>query len=310
MRGFDVLAALYLIADRLRPVELSHDRRRDLADERIACEAFVSTQAWNSVLCRAPPVDDSPFDLYLSAADAFPRDDVSLLRRAFPARRTVFGSHVRPAGIPAFLRRRRGAWARHSRDCGEGCGRASVIRCGARRVKSDIDAALASGERRRILFVGMHTSIHVARWLRMVQLIGFHVAALSGIRPGRRASRGSEIYLALRDLALFLGSPASGSCVRAISTGLGDALMSIASMHTGAGRTASWATRRWQRRVVWWSASNASRHRLSHSDGGAARRLPVSEDRAACGAFALDIVELGQRHCAFPKAGRPSRAHL
>jgi hypothetical protein len=33
-------------------------------------------------------------------------------------------------------------------------------------VKADIDAAPASG--RRILFVGMHTSVHVARWLRMV----------------------------------------------------------------------------------------------------------------------------------------------
>ena len=39
-------------------------------------------------------------------------------------------------------------------------------------MKSDIDAAPASGERRRILFVGMHTSIHVARWLRMVQRPG------------------------------------------------------------------------------------------------------------------------------------------
>jgi hypothetical protein len=36
-------------------------------------------------------------------------------------------------------------------------------------VNADIDTAPAAGGRRRILFVGMHTSVHVARWLRMVQ---------------------------------------------------------------------------------------------------------------------------------------------
>jgi hypothetical protein len=36
-------------------------------------------------------------------------------------------------------------------------------------VSADIDTALAAGGRRRILLVGMHDSVHVARWLRMIQ---------------------------------------------------------------------------------------------------------------------------------------------
>lgn len=87
LRGFHALAALYLIADRLRPVELSQIGG-ETADERIACEAFCFDTGLELRACRAPPVDDSPFDLYLSAADTFPWDDVSVAARR-SARRTV-----------------------------------------------------------------------------------------------------------------------------------------------------------------------------------------------------------------------------
>ena len=87
LRGFHVLAALYLIADRLHPVELSR-LGGETADERIACEAFCFDTGLELRACRATPVGDPAFDLYLSAADALPWDDVSVAARR-SARRTV-----------------------------------------------------------------------------------------------------------------------------------------------------------------------------------------------------------------------------
>jgi hypothetical protein len=87
LRGFHALAALYLIADRLHPAEL-YRLGGATDDERMACEAFCFDTGVELRACRAPPVSDSPFDLYLSAADALPWDDVSVAARG-AARRTV-----------------------------------------------------------------------------------------------------------------------------------------------------------------------------------------------------------------------------
>jgi hypothetical protein len=80
LRGFHVLASLYLIADRLRGIEL-YRLGGDATDETIACQAFTFDtglkfrRIWRLILA------DSKFDLYLSAANTLPRDAKSLAGR-------------------------------------------------------------------------------------------------------------------------------------------------------------------------------------------------------------------------------------
>jgi hypothetical protein len=87
LRGFHALAALYLIADRLRPVELARIGG-ETADESIACQAFCFDTGLELHTARLPEGDDTRFDLYLSAADAFPWDETSVGARRV-ARRTI-----------------------------------------------------------------------------------------------------------------------------------------------------------------------------------------------------------------------------
>jgi hypothetical protein len=87
LRGFHALAALHLIADRLRAIELFRIGG-ETADERIACEAFCFDTGLELRDFRAPAGDDVRFDLYLSAADALPWDDASVAARR-AARRTI-----------------------------------------------------------------------------------------------------------------------------------------------------------------------------------------------------------------------------
>jgi hypothetical protein len=80
LRGFHALAALYLIADRLRPVELSR-LGGETADERMACEAFCFDTGLALRACHVPREGDARFDLYLAATDVFPWDDASVAAR-------------------------------------------------------------------------------------------------------------------------------------------------------------------------------------------------------------------------------------
>jgi hypothetical protein len=87
LRGFHALAALYLIADRLRAVELSRIGG-EAVNERIACEAFCFDTGLELNSFRAPAGDRARFDLYLSAADALPWDGASVAARR-AARQTI-----------------------------------------------------------------------------------------------------------------------------------------------------------------------------------------------------------------------------
>jgi hypothetical protein len=87
IRGFHVLASLYLIADQLRPVDL-YRVGGDAPDENIACRAFSFDtglefrRIWRLILV------DSKFDLYVSAANALPEDAPSIAARQ-TSRRTI-----------------------------------------------------------------------------------------------------------------------------------------------------------------------------------------------------------------------------
>jgi hypothetical protein len=87
LRGFHALAALYLIADRLGAVELSRIGG-ETADERMACESFCFDTGLELRGCHVSGGDDARFDVYLSAADAFPWDDASVAARG-AARLTI-----------------------------------------------------------------------------------------------------------------------------------------------------------------------------------------------------------------------------
>jgi hypothetical protein len=80
LRGFHALAALYLIADRLRAVELARIGG-ETADERMACEAFCFDTGLQLGLWNLPGGGDRRFDVYLSAADALPWDVASVAAR-------------------------------------------------------------------------------------------------------------------------------------------------------------------------------------------------------------------------------------
>jgi hypothetical protein len=87
LRGFHALAALHVIADGLRSVELYRLGGED-PDERIACEAFSFD---TGLLVRKLELVSKPaqhFDVYLSAANTFPWDEPSLAARR-ATRRTV-----------------------------------------------------------------------------------------------------------------------------------------------------------------------------------------------------------------------------
>jgi hypothetical protein len=87
LRGFHVLATLYLIAERLHAVELARIGG-ETADERMACEAFCFDTGLKFHDDRAPDDDDASFDLYLAAADVLPWDETSVAARR-RARRTI-----------------------------------------------------------------------------------------------------------------------------------------------------------------------------------------------------------------------------
>jgi len=87
LRGFHALAALSLIAGRLKPVRLYRLGGED-ANEAIACQAFcfdtgLTMRRYRPLLARL-----RPFDLYLAAADALPWDDASVAARR-ASRRTL-----------------------------------------------------------------------------------------------------------------------------------------------------------------------------------------------------------------------------
>jgi hypothetical protein len=88
LRGFHVLASLYLIADHLRMVEL-YRLGGDAPNERIAMRAFSFDtglefrRIWRLLLV------DSKFDIYVSAANAFPCDRASVAARRTSRRAVV-----------------------------------------------------------------------------------------------------------------------------------------------------------------------------------------------------------------------------
>ena len=80
LRGFHVLASLYLIIDHLRTVEL-YRLGGQAPDEKIALQSFSFDtglefrRIWRLILV------DSKFDIYLSAANVLPCDPASLAAR-------------------------------------------------------------------------------------------------------------------------------------------------------------------------------------------------------------------------------------
>jgi len=87
LRGFHALAALSLIAGRLKPVRL-YRLGGEEANEAIACQAFcfdtgLTLRRYRPLIARI-----QPFDLYLAAADVLPWDAASVAARR-ASRRTV-----------------------------------------------------------------------------------------------------------------------------------------------------------------------------------------------------------------------------
>jgi hypothetical protein len=87
LRGFHALAALYLVTDRIRAVEL-YRLGDEHPDERIACEAFTFDTGVELRSGEAALALSQRFDVYLSVADAFPWDETSVIARR-AARRTI-----------------------------------------------------------------------------------------------------------------------------------------------------------------------------------------------------------------------------
>lgn len=80
LRGFHVLASLYLIADRLRSVEL-YRLGGDEPNENIACRAFSFDTGLEFLRIWRLTLVDSKFDLCVSAANDFPGDAASIAAR-------------------------------------------------------------------------------------------------------------------------------------------------------------------------------------------------------------------------------------
>jgi hypothetical protein len=87
LRGFHALAALHIIADRLRSVEIYRLGGED-PEERIACEAFNFDTGLSVRKFELASKPAQHFDVYLSAANTFPWDKPSVAARR-AARRTV-----------------------------------------------------------------------------------------------------------------------------------------------------------------------------------------------------------------------------
>lgn len=87
LRGFHALAALYLMAGRVRPVEL-YRLGGETPDERIACEAFCFDTGLHLSSGAGLIGSDHRFDVYLFAADVLPWDEISINAR-HASRRTV-----------------------------------------------------------------------------------------------------------------------------------------------------------------------------------------------------------------------------
>jgi hypothetical protein len=91
LRGFHALAVplavLHIIADRLRSVGLYRLGGED-REEQIACEAFSFDTGLLLRKCELATKPVQHFDVYLSAANTFPWDEVSVAARG-ATRRTV-----------------------------------------------------------------------------------------------------------------------------------------------------------------------------------------------------------------------------
>ena len=105
LRGFHVLASLYLIAERLRSVEL-YRLGGDAPNERIACRAFSFDTGLEFRRIRRLIWVNSKFDLYLSAANDFPEDAASIAA-CQTSRRTIvalmFGRHEEPPATNGII---------------------------------------------------------------------------------------------------------------------------------------------------------------------------------------------------------------
>jgi hypothetical protein len=101
LRGFHVLAGLYLVADRLRSVEL-YRVGGQTPDEDTACRAFAFDTGlafrslWRLLLV------DTRFDVYLAAANDVPMDPASVAARR-TSRRTILGLMFGPPDEPSAL---------------------------------------------------------------------------------------------------------------------------------------------------------------------------------------------------------------